>query len=359
MKVVFLRNRDQITLAISMRIKLEALMKITINYEASWRNSFLDGNNNEPIPKKGRGFIGSGQKLDKAENFIQRKVTLDTVMGILNRLIGEQRKLYQARQTENYFFKDLEDSIAFQDIPRINNHEIVYIRNMTGSTDQNSFTGAIKVNDPIFTSDYSQAFWGLLALDFDELCEFIIDDTPITKIVQTEPLAIITRLEKLNKEKPVADEGIVQRARTTLNTRYPDAQYLDSKDRVRPIMFYCSGLYLQMNRLEQQYDMSSAKTKSGGISGISKRGFTKKDFMDRYTTGKKKRVWGNPYMRKERVKGEGEIVSLLTKASGQLEINLNIEQDKAKELKNMIDNAGVSSFYLGKKGLAYVSGIRL
>jgi hypothetical protein len=31
--------------------------------------------------------------------------------------------------------------------------------------------------------------------------------------------------------------------------------------------------------------MNSAKTKVGGISGISKRGFTKKDFMDKFTTG--------------------------------------------------------------------------
>jgi hypothetical protein len=334
-------------------------MQITIDYEASWRNSFLDGSNNEEIPKKGRGFIGSGQKLDKAENFIKRDITLDTVMGILNRLIGEQRKLYQSRSSENYFFKALEEKISFQDKPKIKNNEVVYIRNMTGSTDQNSFTGAIKVSDPVFTSDYSQLFWGVLALDFDELCEFIINDVPINKSIQADPLAIISRLELLNKEKPVVDEGKVNEARKVLNTHYPDAQYLDSKERVKPIMFYCSGLYLQMSRLERQFDMSSAKTKSGGISGISKRGFTKKDFMDRYTTGKKKRVWGNPYMRKERIKGEGEVVSLLTKASGQLEINLDIEQEKAKELKAMIDNAGVSSFYLGKKGLAYVSRIRL
>jgi len=334
-------------------------MQITIDYEASWRNSFLDGNNNETLPKKGRGFIGSGQKLDKAENFIKRDITLDTVMGILNRLIGDQRKLYQSRSSENYYFRELEEIIVYQDKPKIKNNEVVYIRNMTGSTDQNSFTGAIKVNAPIFLSDYSQPFWGVLALDFDGLCEFIIHNTQVNKSIQADPLAIISRLELLNKEKPVADEGSVHEARKILNTHYPDAQYLDSKERVKPIMFYCSGLYLQMSRLEKQFDMRSAKTRSGGISGISKRGFTKKDFMDRYTTGKKKKVWGNPYMRKERIKGEGEMISMLTKASGQLEINLDIEQEKAKELKTMIDNAGVSSFYLGKKGLAYVSRIRL
>jgi hypothetical protein len=101
--------------------------------------------------------------------------------------------------------------------------------------------------------------------------------------------------------------------------------------------------------------MESAKTKAGGISGISKRGFTTKDFMNRFTTGEKKKIWGNPYIRKERIKGIGEVTSLMTKASGQLEINLDISRDKAKEIKTMIENAGVSSFYLGKKGLAYIS----
>jgi len=79
--------------------------------------------------------------------------------------------------------------------------------------------------------------------------------------------------------------------------------------------------------------------------------------MDRFTTGAKKKIWGNPYMRKVRVKGEGEVVSLMTKASGTLEITIDVEREKAKEIKRLIENAGVSSFYLGKKGLAYVKDI--
>jgi hypothetical protein len=109
--------------------------------------------------------------------------------------------------------------------------------------------------------------------------------------------------------------------------------------------------------LSERFDMSSALTKSGTIGGISKRIFTKKDFMNRFTTGEKKKVWGNPYMRKERIKGEGEIVSLMTKASGELEIIIDVDREKAKEIKRLIENAGVSSFYLGKKGLAYVTNI--
>jgi hypothetical protein len=41
-----------------------------------------------------------------------------------------------------------------------------------------------------------------------------------------------------------------------------------------------------------------------------------------------------------------------------LEINLNIDRARAEQIKQQIENAGVSSFYLGKKGLAYVSDIR-
>lgn len=334
-------------------------MQIIIEYESSWRNSFLDGSNNEALPKKGRKFIGSMTSLKQAENFIQREITLDTVMGILNRLIGDQRKLYQARNQPAYYFADIEPLVSFEDKKVVSNNEIMYIRNMTGSTDQNAFTGSIKTDDVMFSADYSAEFWGVLALDFTELCDFIIDDSPVIKTIQADPLSIIGRLEVLNKEKAVANEGRISGARDILNQHYPDAEYLNNKGNIAPIMFYCSALYLQLQRLGNRYDMSSAKTKSGGISGISKRGFTKKDFMDKFTTGAKKTIWGNPYIRKEFIKGEGETTLMLSKASGQLEINLNIDKDKAREIETMIENAGVSSFYLGKKGLAYVDSYRI
>ena len=79
--------------------------------------------------------------------------------------------------------------------------------------------------------------------------------------------------------------------------------------------------------------------------------------MNRFTTGEKKKIFGNPYIGKSFKKGVGQVTSMLTKASGVLEISIDIERDEAKALKKLIENAGVSSFYLGKKGLAYVSNI--
>ena len=332
-------------------------MKISLQYESSWRNSFLDGSNNEPLPKKGRKFIGSIQNLKTAEHFKQRNITLDTVMGVLNRLIGDQRKLYQSRQADNYYFKSIEPKVKFVDSPVITN-ETTYIRNITGSTDQNSFTGAIMSNHKSFTSDYSKPFWGVLALDLDSLCDFIIkEDYQVDVELAPSPISIIEKLEQLNKEKPVENKDNITEAITALSNKYSDQNYLNRKEEVVPISLYCSALYLQLERLSAKFDMDSAKAAQGGITGISKKGFTKKDFLVRYTTGKKKIVWGNPYKREEFVEGIGRTNLLMTKASGTLEININIDREKAKEIKTMIDNAGVSSFYLGKKGLAYITDI--
>lgn len=335
-------------------------MKITIDYEASWRNSFLDGSNNEPLPKKGRNFIGSMKKLALAENFKSRDITLDTILGVLNRLIGEQRKLYQIKQgAEDYghYFSDIVQLIKFEDKQKVQNQEITYIRNMSGNTDQNAFTGMIKINDPAFQSDFSQLFWGILWLDFDQLCQFILENKQFKCNYELNPMSILARLEEIKKMKPIDNLGNPKFASEMLSSCFDKYNSLDNKGHLQLLPMYCSSLYLQLNRLEKHFDMSGAKSKMGGISGISNNGFTPKDFMAKYSTGPKKLIYGNPYVRTEYVKVEGKIKHTLTKASGQIDIYLDIDLERAIELKNMIECAGVSPFYLGKKGLAYVSHI--
>lgn len=340
-------------------------MRIIIEYESSWRNSFLDGDNNSILPKKGREFIGSMQALNdkKLDNFKKRELTIDTVMGVLNRLIGDQRKLYQARNkcfAKDYYFADIEELVSFNDITdkKILSNEVVYIRNMNGSKDQNSFSGMLKTNDPMFMSDYSEALWGVLELTFEQLCYFIIGNNNPINCQKLDSLYICNLFDIKGKEKPVLDDGLARQALLELKKHYPETEYLNNKGLIVPSMMYCSALYLQLDRLSNKYDLSSVKTKNGGIAGISKRGFTKKDFMKRFTTGNGKTIWGNPYLKKEKIKGQGEVISMLTKASGQLEITINVDQTKGREIAELIENAGVSSFYLGKKGLAYVTTIR-
>ena len=174
-------------------------MQILINYDSSWRNSFLLGDNNQPIPDGGRGFVGSMAELGKrTEHYIARTVTKDTVMGLLNLLIGDVRKLYQSRQSEDYYFKQLEDKISFVDNIDVLNDEVVFLRNLNGNFDRNSFNGMIKASNPIFTSDYSAEFWGVLALDIEQLCDFILNDKLVTDFsvdneIELSPVAIMDK----------------------------------------------------------------------------------------------------------------------------------------------------------------------
>lgn len=59
--------------------------------------------------------------------------------------------------------------------------------------------------------------------------------------------------------------------------------------------------------------------------------------MKNFVTGGEKPIWGNPYLLKQFMKGEGEVTSLLTKANGTLDIQLDIPEEKAEQLKDMID----------------------
>lgn len=337
-------------------------MKIRIKYDSAWQNSFLDGSNNEPLPKKGRKYIASMSSLSKRDtngeypNFIKREITHDTVMGILNRLIGDQRKLYQTRASEHYWFKDLEDTVTFVDNKQLSS-EVVFLKNTSGATDKNSYVGAVKTQHPAFISDYSNELWAVMKLPFDELCDFITDESyQVDKTEQFDPLKVLDLFNSADALKSVDISTNVKKVLDVLKDNFPDADYVNKKGKVNPIMVYCGAMYIQLDRLQSVYDVSSALTKSGGLSGISKRSFTKRDFMAKLSGGTKT-IYGNPYLLNRKVKGEGNVTDMLTKASGVLDIDLDLPMDKANELFQLIDDAGVSAFYVGKKGLAYVDKI--
>ena len=85
-----------------------------------------------------------------------------------------------------------------------------------------------------------------------------------------------------------------------------------------------------------------------------------KNNMNKNNTFKfNRKVINNPYIKKEKVKGIGEVTSVMQKAGGRLVVKIDVADDVASDIAKKIEYAGVSSFYLGKKGLAYVSDIRV
>ncbi len=348
-------------------------MKILIQYEASWRNSFLDADNNSKIDRKGRTYVASSSNLNSRDSklaeksFISRSVSIDTVMGILNRLIGDQRKLHQSRSSTDYYFNDLEDKVTFIDQPKCICDEVVFIRNICGgkdrkgATDRNGYSGYIRPNH-LFTSDYSPYLWAILKAPLSDLINYICDRISFEEhLDECYPFAVLELINSIKSIKPVLPDDDMEACLNILSNKYPKERYKESNGKVKLERIYCAGLYIHLEKLIWKFpSIKNALTDRGTIIGFSKRGFNgERDFLSPMASSGKKRTYGNPYIQERFLKGQGKVRSSLTKVSGELRINIEVDKKRAEELFKMIEFAGVSSFYLGKKGLAYVSDIRI
>lgn len=375
-------------------------MRITIEYHSAWRNSFLDGTDELPINKKdnSRKF----KATSKADNVDERQITLNTVLGILGRLIGDQRKLYQARQEvfDDYYFKGLEDKIRYED-QSIISHETAYVINKSENRPgQSTFLGVLPDDTPLFFSPYSQNIWHILELDSNELLALIISKSiPIVSLGNASPKTILNRLDEItsldaytlieikrdNISKVIKSEEDKHTAKTklgkkvtdkeiaklnqlrfelerlecsnttefenkiltaikVLKSRFPENTYIDEKGKLYWIRLYSGAIYLALDVLiENDIDVEKFLNKNKNIQGFNPSGFNGvRDFLNPLSGGSK-RIGGTP--------------TVVTKASGELKIFIDISEERAKDLEQKILDAGVSSFYLGKKGLAYVTKI--
>lgn len=364
-------------------------MKIVINYNSTWRNSVLTGSNDEPVTK--RAFKASSKSTTPPD---VKSISENTVLGVLSRLIGDQRKLYQAKKSDNFYFKDMD--IRFKEVEKkrlVWNEKVFLINKSENRPPQSSYIGVLADDEPLFFSEYSATLWSILDLNLHELMNFIIN--PAVKKVQAEvsPKHILNRViydlsnmdsiqfledkiklvqdrlqteldkdrqsekriqnftneiqalkDELDTQEVIDFERKLKTSISILQETFPDVAYVEKNGSIYPIRLYAGALYLLINELNKQnVDTSLLVSKNGAIKGFSKRSFNGvRDFLNPLM-GNKKKTTHTPYD--------------LTKADGQLEIKLDIDLEKAKELKNMIECAGVSSFYLGKKGLAYVSSI--
>ena len=385
-------------------------MQIFIEFDSIWQNSFLSGSDDKPIDKNNRRKFIATSKSDKVDH---KKITKSTVLGILSRLIGDQRKLYDARASDDYCCKDKENLID-EPIVRLKSwDEQVFLSNKTETRPpQSSYLGVIKDDEKLFFSETAPLLWGVLYMGKDELLTFILGEEMnetkgnsnpdiLLKRIETiqsfEPFvfvkdeilkveeiiikknenftkkqkeylkipspnlkqekSFIKLKEKVKKEESELRESIdlyfndkkrelfdnkLGKVLELLSQKYPDQVYYN-KAKVYPMSLYSIALYLQVERMKQNGLEVESYLNKGKIQGFSKRNFNGvRDFLNKLAGNHKKTV-GTP--------------SVVTKASGELVITLNIKAEEAKYLKKMIDDAGVSSFYLGKKGLAYVTDI--
>ncbi|ENM3813729.1 type I-Fv CRISPR-associated protein Cas5fv [Vibrio paracholerae] len=438
-------------------------MKITLEFDSCWQTSFLgddenkrfDSHSNSTTYSKG-DFKGRLKKNYHALDGYEQKfvattgtrgekytpISKNTILGVLCRLIGDQRPLWKAKQSSNFYFSDIEDKILSPVIEKNKNetNELVYLTNKSdGRCAQNGYIGVLDDDNPWFFSTESLLLWSVLYLNKNKLIEFILSEescktdisgdlckpTELIKRVglicdlKSEDGAVIKTKERQQKEqqsivekkskelsaykdkittKPLNNvkkkaeseeklagfteeyqqaksrfDELVHRSESEfelalnkaviyLSSKFPNKKKLGEeycKDGViYPMSLYAAALYLQAERLMLNgvnlpfIDTSKPEFQ---IQGFSKTGFNGvRDWLNKMAGGRKKAVGTPCYIQKH---------------SGKLEIEINLSDEdrgrefpeltRGQEIQLLIENAGVSSFYLGKKGLAYVSSIRL
>jgi Cas5fv helical domain len=395
-------------------------MRIEIEYDSCWQTSFLEPVENSSVDS--RKFVATTKTRGQTES----PITQSTILGILCRLIGDQRKLYQSKACSSFYFSGLEDKISFKvNSKSTTEKELVYLTNKSDNRcGQSTFMGVLSSDNPWFFSEAAQRLWSVLFLSKKELIHFVlgsesckntVDSTPknligrldlITDIkselgaplkshsrtieekkneadsaykkmsgfieknedkelksdkqrknYETKLQTLLSDIERLNSElgaikqnQLVEDADLFFQLKTAiefLSKKYDGCEYW-SEGLVYPIRLYAAALYLQAERMHlEDESIDFVKNESGDfeIKGFSKRGFNGiRDWLNPMT-GKRKKAVGTP--------------CVIDKQSGNLEITIDVEKEKALEIEALIENAGVSAFYLGKKGLAYVSKIRV
>ena len=392
-------------------------MKISIEYDSCWQNSILESNavSEKPNKRKFKGNMKNGKKLTEDGRQVIGK---STILGVLYRLIGDQRTLRQIKDTDNHYFSDIEDTIDFKLKNSLNYEELAMIINKSNDRcGDGKYIGIPKDDSDLFFSKNAPKLWSVLYLSFDEMVDFIQNPKLIALNGSSMPRDILSRIsdiqalesletmerligkerfkqdkQKENLVKLLADEKTKQQVIDKKNEyikkiddkitaiekdesviklthlinnilaslkkhfpKTPQEDYIKKGGEIQLMRLYGAALYLQAELLEKSgenidkfYVLQTRGPNKGQktIQGFSRKGFNGiRDFLNPLSTGGNKKTVKTPFT--------------ATKSSGLLNITLAISKNRAEKIQTMINNAGVSSFYLGKKGLAFVEDINV
>jgi len=164
-------------------------MKVIINYNSKWGNSFLSEKNEfkvEDNVHKNRSYVASLSKINSFKNknnslnfYKQKEIGLDTVYGLLYRLIGARKPLEKVLVEDSSILKVLieKNKINFEEKTKDLSDESVYLRNDSLSTDQNSYSG-IPDNSIFLIDDFIHSL-DILFYSRQELIDFILFDKKV------------------------------------------------------------------------------------------------------------------------------------------------------------------------------------
>jgi len=162
----------------------------------------------------------------------------------------------------------------------------------------------------------------------------------------------VTFSEKVEVDKKTREEIM-----KSLKDNFKEVKYMDNDIKKYKIFIY-SALYMCYEYLHKKYEMVSGPKNElnckefGDVqfnhnkwsAGISHRNITPKDLIARVANSANTISYP---------------VENITVSDGTIVINCDIQEAEAKQLKEMIEEANVGVFRVGKKGTAYIKDIQI
>ena len=369
-------------------------MKIIIGYNDSWSVTNLLGNQKthfnkvrpQVVDKKDFDKENEKFEISKTQSFPRKdEITINTIWGILYRIVGDVRPLHFLLEKDHYL-KFLENSLKFEKTDVKERTEHLTFQNIgnrakfEGEGDKRKLTkkgyenppdpslwkGEINETNKFFTE---KALYQTLLFPFvckpQELYELIV----CKKFRQATNLTIKDgRLRILSLDSEIkndikfseeieTDKKTREEIMKSLKDNFKKVKYVDSDIKKYKIFIY-SALYMCYDYLYQKYEMVSGledelncqefgnlqTSQNKWSAGISHRNITPKDLIARVANSMN--VLTYP-------------VENITVSDGVIVINCDIQGKEANQLKEMIEEANVGVFRVGKKGTAYIKEIQI
>lgn len=368
--------------------------------------------NVKEIFKKENNFLQNVKELNKYyPNYQYADITKNTVMGILCRLIGEVRRLDSLDSShpilsfqEKITFKN--EVVDFQNevmqlhtelkevqnnagglIPNEKGSHFLLSKNAVSETLMNVFEAkdsqdlylildGMKNNDAkLFTSSYKEDIKAVTIIK-----EMVAAEEKMKGILESFYFEDKDGVyEAFNNRLYFAEKNLLNEFKEYLQenkdlkpaeiTTYRKRIGVDEVFNIWGVIFAKKIRFLLENKqFEKEFD-STLNSKKSSIKGLApgSGSLTIKDYYSNFVEDKKK-SWTMPYqvdLKKDLFATEdlkefnfGSKLGV-TKESGILQIFLDIPEIEANQIIERIENAGVATFQLGKKGLAYVDTIEL
>ena len=403
----------KITIAYSSKWSVELMDELRIQKVGAMGDLKIKNDNLLTLDKDDN-YESIMEKISKTyDNFSYKTISKRTFLGVLARLLGEIRYLDIALQDPEHPINLLEKSIDYRIYDRVLYNEIISLYKKPTEVQSNGGGLANNSNHLMLTNNiWSKILYSIFNMkdltNLDLFITHVINSNNLVSVANyltinnflytgdiaihnfikehTNHMAIFSSLhKKYTKEKENMlinpNAQFTQDVQDYHNVLTKIAQYtnqnlgannqfnLNSKTEISLVglIYYLIVKWAINNGWQAQVDNGKLINQNQVIQGVARTSgqITIKDLYKYWTQSPKKLSWNMPYILDTNMmkkKTAPQINQFNTnvgvgKECGILEIHIKVPVEEAKRLKNQIKNVAVSTFQLGKKGLAYVKEI--